>query len=68
MGKTTVMIDEELIKKARNVTHLKTKKEIIEKGIRELLRINTQKVLKQELGTFDIELSLGALDKKRSEE
>ncbi len=65
MAKTTVDIDENLLKEARKITHLKTKKAIIERGIRELLRINSQKLLKQELGSFDIELSLDELNKKR---
>ncbi|MCL5276336.1 MAG: type II toxin-antitoxin system VapB family antitoxin [Deltaproteobacteria bacterium] len=68
MAKTTVEIDERLLREAREITHLKTKKAIIERGIRELLRMNTQKILKQELGSFEIELSLDELNKRRSEE
>ena len=68
MAKTTVDIDERLLREARDVTHLKTKKAIIERGIRELLRMNTQRILKQELGSFEIDLSLDELNKRRSEE
>ena len=68
MAKTTVEIDERLLREARDITHLKTKKAIIERGIRELLRMHTQKILKQELGSFDIDLSLDELNKRRSEE
>lgn len=68
MGKTTVFIDETLIKDALRVTHSKTKKEVIEKGLRELLRMKNRKLLRQELGTFDIELSLEELKKRRAEQ
>ena len=68
MAKTTVDIDERLLREARDVTHLKTKKAIIERGIRELLRMNNQRILKQELGSFEIDLSLDELKKRRSEE
>ena len=67
MGKTTVVIDDALINEAIRATNLKTKKEVIEKGLKELLRTNNRKLLRQELGTFDIELSLDELKQKRSE-
>ncbi len=67
MGKTTVVIDEKLMQEALRVTNLKTKKEVIEKGLRELLRRRNREVLRQELGTFDIDLSLEELKKRRAE-
>ena len=66
MGKTTVVIDETLIKEAIRATNLQTKKEVIEQGLRELLRIKNRELLRQELGTFDIDLSLEELKKKRA--
>jgi Arc/MetJ family transcription regulator len=66
MGKTTVLIDETLINEALRVTNLKTKREVIEKGLKELLRIKNRELLKQELGTFDISLSSEELEKRRS--
>jgi len=68
MAKTTVVIDETLINEALRVTNLKTKREVIEKGLKELLRIKNRELLKQELGTFDIALSLEELKKIRSEQ
>jgi Arc/MetJ family transcription regulator len=68
MAKTTVVIDETLINEALRVTNLKTKREVIEKGLKELLRIKNRELLKQELGTFDIALSLKELKKRRSEQ
>ena len=67
MGKTTIVIDETLIKEALRVTNLKTKKAVIEKGLKELLRIKNRELLRQELGTFDIDLSLEELKKRRAE-
>ena len=68
MGKTTVVIDEILINEALRVTNLKTKKAVIEKGLKELLRIKNRELLKQELGTFDLTLSLEELKNRRAEQ
>ncbi|MDA8324860.1 MAG: type II toxin-antitoxin system VapB family antitoxin [Nitrospiraceae bacterium] len=67
MSKTTVVIDEKLMQEALRATNLKTKKEVIEKGLRELLRRRNREILRQELGTFDIDLSLEELKKRRAE-
>lgn len=67
MGKTTVLIDEELMRDALLATHLKTKKDVIEKGLRELLRMKNRELLRRDLGTFDIDISLDELKKKRAE-
>jgi Arc/MetJ family transcription regulator len=67
MGKTTVLIDEVLIKEALRATNLKTKKSVIEMGLKELLRIKNRELLRCELGTFDIDLSLEELSRKRAE-
>ena len=68
MGKTTVEIDETLLNEAIRITNLKTKKAVIEKGLKELLRARNRDLLRQELGTFDIDLSLEQLKKKRASE
>ena len=67
MGKTTVLIDEVLIKEALRATNLKTKKSVIKMGLKELLRIKNRELLRRELGTFDIDLSLEELNRKRAE-
>ena len=67
MGKTTVVIDETLINEALRATNLKTKREVIEKGLKELLRTRNRELLRQELGTFDIDLSIDELKKRRAE-
>jgi Arc/MetJ family transcription regulator len=43
MGKTTVFIDEVLIRHALQLTNLRTKKEVIEAGLRELFRKRNQR-------------------------
>ena len=39
---------------------------VIEAGLKELVRKKNQKLLRQELGSFDIDLSLGELKKRRA--
>jgi Arc/MetJ family transcription regulator len=68
MRKTTVFVDETLIRDALRVTRLKTKKEVIDAGLRELIRKKNREMLKQELGTFDIELTLKDLQRRRTEQ
>lgn len=66
MGKTTVVLDDELIEKAISMTNLKTKKKIIEEGLKELIRKKNRELLRKELGTFDIELTHSELERLRS--
>jgi Arc/MetJ family transcription regulator len=67
MSKTTVFINDSLINEALKVSNLKTKKEVIEAGLRELVRRRNRELLRQELGSFDIDLSLEELKKRRAE-
>ena len=48
--KTTVIIDEDLLSQAMKVTGVKTKRETIEIGLRELVRKSNIAALRQELG------------------
>jgi len=68
MHKTTVEIDEKLLEKAMKLTGAKTKKRVIEYGLRELVRSINRDLLKKELGTFDLDLSLKDLEKMRENE
>jgi Arc/MetJ family transcription regulator len=67
MGKTTVVLDDRLIEEALKVTKLKTKRQVIEEGLKELIRKKKRELLRNELGTYDIELSLEELEKLRKE-
>ena len=65
--KTTVVIDEDLLRKAVEAAGVKTKREAIEAGLKELLRKKNLESLRQELGTFELDLSLEGLGKLRNE-
>lgn len=67
MAKTTVVIDDGLLQEAMRVTGVKTKKQVIAAGLRELVRRRNLEALRQELGTFDLALSLEELKRLRDE-
>ena len=67
MGRTTVFIDEKLISEARKLTNIKTKREVIEEGLRELIRKKNRELLRSELGTFNIALTIKELERMREE-
>ncbi|MCX6010149.1 MAG: type II toxin-antitoxin system VapB family antitoxin [Chloroflexi bacterium] len=66
MSKTTVIIDDKLLDEAMRVSGAKTKKQAITTGLKELIRRKNIEALRQELGTFDLALSLGDLEKLRN--
>ena len=68
MGKTTVIIDDKLIKAAIEVTKAKSKREVIEKGLIELVHKKNIEALRKELGTFDLGLTLEKLNEIRKAE
>ena len=65
MGKTTVFIDDKLLESAIKVTKARSKKEAIERGLKELVHKKNIEALRKELGTFDIDLTLEKLDELR---
>jgi Arc/MetJ family transcription regulator len=68
MRKTTVQIDESLLAEAIKATGAKTKKEAIEAGLKYLVQRKNREALRQELGTFDIDLTLDELERLRNAE
>ena len=68
MGKTTVVIDEKLLKDAIEAIGVRSKKEAIEAGLRALVREYNREALRRELGTFAIELTLDELERLRNVE
>lgn len=68
MRKTTVMINEQLLKAAMEATGARSKKEAIEAGLQSLVRQYNREALRKELGTFDIDLTLKELDQLRDAE
>jgi Arc/MetJ family transcription regulator len=68
MRKTTVQIDESLLAEAIKATGAKTKKAAIEAGLKYLVQRKNREALRQELGTFDIDLTLDELERLRNAE
>jgi Arc/MetJ family transcription regulator len=66
MKKTTVFVDEALIELALKASKLRTKKEVIEAGLKELVRKKNRDLLRRELGSYDIDLSLDELKRRRA--
>lgn len=66
--KTTVVIDEDLLNQAMKAAGVKTKRETIEIGLKELVRKTNIAALREELGTFDLELSPEELERLRDEQ
>lgn len=67
MSKTTVVINDNLLRDAIRLTNAKTKKAVIEQGLRELIRNRNIELLREELGTYDIELTPEELERRRTE-
>jgi len=57
MGKITVVIDNNLLKAAIEITNAKSNREVIEKGLIELVHKKNIEALRKELGTFDLDLT-----------
>jgi Arc/MetJ family transcription regulator len=68
MSKTTVEINETLLKDAIKAIGARTKKEAIEAGLRVLVRKQNREALRKELGTFDMDLTLDQLEGMRDAE
>ena len=65
MHKTTVAINEKLLKAAIQAIGAKTKKDAIEAGLLSLVKASNLEALRKELGTYDISLTLRELEKSR---
>ena len=68
MKKTTVLIDERLLKQAMQAIGTKTKREAIKAGLEVLVRRYHRESLQKELGTYDLDLNLEELDRLRNAE
>lgn len=67
--RTTVVIDDALLKEAMSVIRAKTKREAIEAALREMVRKKNLEVFREELkqGKYDLDLTLEELERLRSE-
>ena len=68
MKKTTVLIDEDLLKQAMQAIGASTKREAIKAGLEVLVRRYHRESLQRELGTYDLNLSIEELDRLRNAE
>jgi Arc/MetJ family transcription regulator len=66
MRKTTVLINDDLLKTAAEIVGTRTKKETIEVALQALVRQHTREKLRKELGTFDIDLTPEELERLRN--
>ncbi len=68
MRKTTVVIDEQLLKAAIEAVGARSKKEAIEAGLKSLIGHRNREALRMELGTFEIDMTLNDLERLRHDE
>lgn len=59
--RTTIEIDDELMRAALRATGLKTKREAVDQGLRTLLRLKQQSELRKLRGKYEWEGSLDAM-------
>lgn len=67
--RTTVVIDDDLIKEAMRVIKAKTKREVIETALREMVRKKNLEAFREELeqGKYQLDLTQEELERLRSE-
>jgi len=66
MKRTSLALDENLLEEAVAAIGAKTKKEAVEVGLRMVIRMKQREMLRKDLGTFDMDLSLDELEELRS--
>ncbi len=65
MKRTNVVLDEELVEKARDITGLRTTRAVVDYALRELLRHRRQLATLKALGQIDWSGDLGAMRRGR---
>ena len=66
MGRTNIEIDETLVRKARKLTHLKTKREIVDAALELLVRSESRKGILGHYGTGIWKGDLKAMRRNRA--
>ena len=66
--KTTVDIDEKLLKEAKRISNIRTKKELINFCLKEFIRKKNIERIVKKLGNFPLDLTLKELEKMRKDE
>ncbi|MBI4322207.1 MAG: type II toxin-antitoxin system VapB family antitoxin [Chloroflexi bacterium] len=65
MGRTTLEVDDELLKAAMRLSGAKTRTEAIKLALREFVRHRERELLRRDLGTFDLDLDAAELRRMR---
>ncbi len=68
MRKTTVLLDENLLQSAMEAIQAKSKREAITAGLETLVKQWNVNKLREELGTYDLDLTLQDLKRLRNDE
>jgi Arc/MetJ family transcription regulator len=66
--RSTIDIDEKLLKEAMRLTQARTKKELINKALKELIKRKRIEEFRRKLGQFDLDIDLQQLEEMRSGE
>lgn len=66
MKRTSLALDERLLEDAVAAIGARTKKEAVEAGLRVLIRMKQKEMLRKDIGTFDMDLSLSEPEELRS--
>nr|BAL56973.1 hypothetical protein HGMM_F46A05C12 [uncultured prokaryote] len=67
MGRTTLVLDEGLLREAMRLAGVRTKREAVERALQEFIRARQRERLRAELGTFDLDLDPEELERLRRE-
>lgn len=65
MKKMTVVVDEKLLERAAELSGLKTQREVIEAALKDFIIRRNMLLLKEEMGTYDLDLTPEDLKKMR---
>lgn len=66
--RSTIDIDERVLAEAMKVAHVRTKKELIDLSLKELVRKKRRERLRAKLGKLSLDISASQLEKMRGNE
>ena len=67
MTRTTLQIDEALLDEAMRLSGARTRTDAINRALGEFVRRQERELLRQELGSFDLDLDLDELRRRRQD-
>ena len=66
--RTTIDLDDDLVKEAMDLLGVKTKRAAIQRSLQEVIRRERRNRLKDRFGSLDLQLTLNDLEKMREDE